>query len=227
MAILMALILLCLAPCAQAGHYGWAFMIYDLGLSIEIGNSFMRTDDETLEQTNSFERSGNVKPDLILEVYDSQTRSQLFVYCAAGSPYDNLEELTLAYAEDLGAVSDGLDANGTAWSILRGEEFMGMPCTRILSTLQNVNAEYILMLSDDHSAYIITMVTFDGKAPDSSLEGVTFNHYAQPTAQPEGEAAQPEGEPAAQPTADVTGQAAAQPTQQPGATGLMGAAAGK
>ena len=71
LALLTALIMLCLTPCAYAQHYGWAFVIYDLGMSIEIDNAFTRTDDETLAQTNGFERSGNVKPDLILEVFSA------------------------------------------------------------------------------------------------------------------------------------------------------------
>ena len=146
LALLTALIMLCLTPCAYAQHYGWAFVIYDLGMSIEIDNAFTRTDDETLAQTNGFERSGNVKPDLILEVFSADTQSQLFVYCAAESPYDNVNELTQAF--------------------------------------QNVNAEYVLMLSDDGSAYIITMITFNGQAPDSALEGITFTEYGTAAATP-------------------------------------------
>lgn len=177
LAILMALLLV-MAPCAQAAHYGWAFVIYDLAMAIEIDDSFVRTDDETLAGTNSFERSGNVKPDLILEVYDPDSRSQLFVYCAAASPYENLDELTRAYAEDLGAIDGQPDENGTVWRILADQEFMGKPCERILSSFQNVNAEYILMLSEDHSAYIITLITFDGQPPESGLKGITFGAYA-------------------------------------------------
>ncbi len=184
LALLTALIMLCLTPCAYAQHYGWAFVIYDLGMSIEIDNAFTRTDDETLAQTNGFERSGNVKPDLILEVFSADTQSQLFVYCAAESPYDNVNELTQAYAEDLGASVDHPDENGTTWQILSDQEFAGRPCSRILSTFQNVNAEYVLMLSDDGSAYIITMITFNGQAPDSSLEGITFTEYGTAAATP-------------------------------------------
>lgn len=189
LAALMALIMLCLGSCAHAQHYGWAFVIYDLGLSIEVDNSFTRTDDETLDQTNAFEQSGNVKPKLILEVYDSVSQSQLFVYCAEESPYQNVDELTLAYAEDLGAVADQTDENGTTWQILYDQEFCGRACTRILSTFQNANAEYVLMLSDDGDAYILTMTTFNGQAPDSTLEGITFTDYAvaapTPTVEPE------------------------------------------
>lgn len=180
LAILTALIMLCLTPCAYAQHYGWAFVIYDLGMAIEIDNSFTRTDDETLAQTNSFERAGNVKPDLILEVFNAETQSQLFVYCAASSPYDNVTELTQAYAEDLGASVNQPDENGTTWQILLDQEFAGRPCARILSTFQNVNAEYILMLSDDGSAYILTMITFNGQAPESALDGICFTEYGAP-----------------------------------------------
>jgi hypothetical protein len=201
-AILMALMMLSLAPCARAEHYGWAFVIYDLGMSIEIDNSFTRTDDATLEQTNSFERSGNVKPDLIMELYNPDTRSQLFVYCAPISPYDNLDELTQAYAEDLGATVDSPDENGTAWQILTGQEFCGAPCARILSSFQNVNAEYILMLSEDHSAYIITMITFDDQAPESALAGITFRAYG--TGSDDGTDAAADAQPTAQPTAEPT-----------------------
>lgn len=181
-ATLMAIIMLCLGPCAYAQHYGWAFVIYDLGLSIEVDSSFTRTDDETLDQTNAFEQSGNVKPKLILEVYDSESQSQLFVYCAEESPYQNVDELTLAYAEDLGAVTGQTDEDGTTWQILYDQEFCGHACTRILSTFQNANAEYVLMLSDDGDAYILTMITFNSQAPDSTLDGITFTDY--PTAAP-------------------------------------------
>ena len=80
LALLTALIMLCLTPCAYAQHYGWAFVIYDLGMSIEIDNAFTRTDDETLAQTNGFERSGNVKPDLILEVFSADTHPHVHGY---------------------------------------------------------------------------------------------------------------------------------------------------
>ncbi|MFR2459791.1 MAG: hypothetical protein ACLTAO_11570, partial [Christensenellales bacterium] len=121
---------------------------------------------------------------LILEVFSADTQSQLFVYCAAESPYDNVNELTQAYAEDLGASVDHPDENGTTWQILSDQEFAGRPCSRILSTFQNVNAEYVLMLSDDGSAYIITMITFNGQAPDSALEGITFTEYGTAAATP-------------------------------------------
>lgn len=192
LAISMALLLMLLTPCAQADHYGWAFVIYDLSMVIEIDDAFVRTDDETLEQTNSFERSGNVKPDLILEVYDPDSRSQLFVYCAEGSPYDNLDELTRAYAEDLGVVEGQPDENGTMWQIQSEQEFLGAPCSRILSSFQNVNAEYILLLSEDHSAYIITMITFDSQPPESALEGITFGSYNPATPEPASATAQPQ-----------------------------------
>lgn len=181
LALLLALIMLGAAACAHAEHYGWAFIIYDLQLSIEIDNTFMRTDAAALAQTNNFAKAGNVKPDLILEAYEPNSHAQLFIYCASGSPYDNLEELTLAYADDLGAVLDHTDESGTAWQILYDQEFNGMACTRILSAFQNVNAEYILMLSPDHSAYIITIVSFDGKPTDSSLSGITFGRYSAAT----------------------------------------------
>lgn len=177
LAALMALMLLIGGAGAQAARYGWAFVIYDLEMSIEIDNAYQRTDAQTLEETNSFEKSGNVKPDLILEVYQPETYAQLFVYCAEGSPYDNLDELTGAYAEDLGASTDAPDANGTTWQIIPDGEFYGLECTRILSSFQNVNAEYVLLLSDDHSAYIITLITFDGTPPDSQLEGIAFGRY--------------------------------------------------
>ena len=76
------------------------------------------------------------------------------------------------------------DENGTTWQILSDQEFAGRPCSRILSTFQNVNAEYVLMLSDDGSAYIITMITFNGQAPDSALEGITFTEYGTAAATP-------------------------------------------
>ena len=78
----------------------------------------------------------------------------------------------------MGAIDGQPDENGTVWQILADQEFMGKPCERILSSFQNVNAEYILMLSEDHSAYIITLITFDGQPPESELEGITFGAYA-------------------------------------------------
>ena len=174
LAALMALMVLCGCAGAHAARYGWAFLIYDLGMSIEMDGAYQRTDEQALAEMNGFEKSGNVKPDLILELYHPETYAQLFVYCAEGSPYDNLDELTGAYAEDLGASGEAAGSDGTSWQILPEGEFYGLECARILSSFQNVNAEYVLLLSEDHSAYIITLITFDGTPPDSQLDGIEF-----------------------------------------------------
>lgn len=177
LAALMALMVLCGCAGAHAARYGWAFLIYDLGMSIEMDGAYQRTDEQALAEMNGFEKSGNVKPDLILELYHPETYAQLFVYCAEGSPYDNLDELTGAYAEDLGASGEAAGSDGTSWQILPEGEFYGLECARILSSFQNVNAEYVLLLSEDHSAYIITLITFDGTPPDSQLDGIEFGRY--------------------------------------------------
>lgn len=223
LAALMALVLMCGCAGAQAARYGWAFVIYDLGLSIEIDDSYQRTDDEALEDVNSFEQSGNVKARLILELYNPETYAQMFVYCAEGSPYDNLDELTGAYAEDLGASTDQPGADGTEWQILPEGKFQGLECTRILSSFQNVSAEYVLMLSADHSAYIIALITFDGAPPDSQLEGITFGGFTPADDAGEGMEIASESDAGAQSAAD--GAEEAEPTagsERAGRSGDMG-----
>ena len=180
-------------------------MIYDLNMSVVIDPSYEKTDEATLAQTNSFAQAGNVKPLLILEVFNPESRSQMFIHCAPESPYEDVLELTRAYAEDLGAVNGATDSNGTVWHVLtEAQEFGGLPCCRILSSFENVNAEYILLLGADKCAYIITLLTFNNQPPESELEGIEFIFdIPQPSAeQTDGEAA---GESAPEPTADSVG----------------------